>query len=167
MLPPSIGTQHNIVLAPTTLQVKLVTDCGIGAFEMLERIQQIKDEAESKAYEKLRKTKAGGTTEDPAHSSNFVLTPQFIRDSLPRSMLQLTLTDGTQDVVAVELERLNSFSVLTPLGSKVLVKNAKLKRGVLHIRNENIQLLPPSTPAPVLDPKEILKYLERLYQEIL
>lgn len=75
--------------------------------------------------------------------------PKANQDSqaAPR-MLKLTLTDGHSFCQGVELSTISSISCdRTPPGSKVLIKNAKLKSGYLHLQPNNCTFLGGRVPA--------------------
>ncbi|KAJ3072517.1 hypothetical protein HDU98_003456 [Podochytrium sp. JEL0797] len=169
-LPANVATQHGVVIDNVVLEIKAVCETGVAAFEMLERIQLIKDHEESSAYEKLRKTKQGTSIQNSANANQPPLTVQSITAKLPREMLSWTLTDGVQDVTAIELDPVREFSLATPIGAKVHIKNAKLKRGILHLKPNNIRLIlstHPDAPKQTTDPKLFLNYLMRLFEAVL
>ncbi|KAI9350257.1 hypothetical protein BDR26DRAFT_852087 [Obelidium mucronatum] len=167
-LPPNILQQHQTTLDNIELVVTGVGDSGVAAFEMLERLQAIKDEAESTAYDKLRKTKAGTSVRAATNATNSQATQLSISQiahKLPREMLTLTLSDGIQELSAIELDKLDDFSLATPIGTKVSIRNAKIKRGILHLKPPNIRII--SCPPQTISPDEFIKSLSRLFEATL
>ncbi|KAI9009797.1 hypothetical protein BC832DRAFT_387823 [Gaertneriomyces semiglobifer] len=119
ILPPNISEAHNLVLGETHsvfLQLNDIMEVGISANALLEAIQE-------------DKPKRG----DPQ--------PPQQQKPLPRKMLRLTLSDGYQEVLAMELALLPGISVESLLGAKILITNALVRRGVILLRPENFQLL--------------------------
>ncbi|KAG0139561.1 hypothetical protein CROQUDRAFT_666322 [Cronartium quercuum f. sp. fusiforme G11] len=56
----------------------------------------------------------------------------------PRAMLKLELSDGHRTVSAIEYRRISALGLgITPLGCKLLVNNAKARRGMLLLTPEN------------------------------
>ncbi|KAI9010637.1 hypothetical protein DFJ74DRAFT_314151 [Hyaloraphidium curvatum] len=86
-----------------------------------------------------------GPTQNPAPSQavvhNVTQTHQAKLISFPRGMLRLTLTDGHQVIEGMEMKRLPDVSMYTPLGSKVAITNATLRRGVLELTPNNFAFL--------------------------
>ncbi|KAK9764405.1 hypothetical protein K7432_008116 [Basidiobolus ranarum] len=56
-------------------------------------------------------------------------------------MLKFTLTDGNQVTFAMEYRSLNNVDLFLPLGSKVLVNNVKVLRGVLLLEAQKFSVL--------------------------
>ncbi|KAJ3012583.1 UNVERIFIED_CONTAM: hypothetical protein HDU68_001125 [Siphonaria sp. JEL0065] len=125
------------------------------------RIQTLRDEAAASAYDRLRKTKAGTSVA----AAPPPLSVASIAQKLPRELLTLTLSDGKQEVTAIELDALSDFSLATPVGTKVAIRNAKIKRGILHLKPANIRII--SSPPHPTNPEEFLKYLVKLFEATL
>ncbi|KAJ3224519.1 hypothetical protein HDU81_008494 [Chytriomyces hyalinus] len=164
------------VVKCAVLEIVSVSEMGVAAFDMLERIQALRDEEESSNYEKLRKSKAGNTfiqNNQRANSANQTMpatqsiTVHAITSKLPREMLALVLSDGVHETTAIEMEQLKEFSLATPIGSKVLIKNPTLKRGILHLRSQNISFLPGQNIPPIIDAQLFLKYLISHFETLL
>ncbi|RUS20195.1 hypothetical protein BC937DRAFT_86194 [Endogone sp. FLAS-F59071] len=77
----------------------------------------------------------------------------------PKAMLKLTLTDGTQEVQAMEYKLIPVLSMNTPLGLKILVKSPRILRGVLILEPHNIEIL--RGPLPELRGKDIIEEVTR------
>ncbi|KAJ3054943.1 recQ-mediated genome instability protein 1 [Rhizophlyctis rosea] len=83
----------------------------------------------------------------------------------PRKMLKLILTDGMQSLPAMEFSFLPDFSLQIPIGMKVVVRNAKLRRGVLLLKQQNVECLGGSVPE--LNEEDVLTRLERTFSAML
>ncbi|KAJ3188465.1 hypothetical protein HDU85_005617 [Gaertneriomyces sp. JEL0708] len=118
-LPPNIDEAHNLVLGDihsVFLQLNDIMEVGISANALLEAIQEDKPKR--------------GDPQPPQHQK-----------PLPRKMLRMTLSDGYQEVLAMELALLPGISIESLLGAKILITNALVRRGVILLRPENFQLL--------------------------
>ncbi|KAI9207219.1 uncharacterized protein BJ171DRAFT_493932 [Polychytrium aggregatum] len=124
---------EGLVLQPCLLQIVSIRDIGESVFSQHNKIteQQAKQAAQ-----------ADGTPIDP----------EKILRSLPKKMLQLTLTDGTRNISAIEYRPVHGLELFTPPGAKVLVQGATVKRSVLLLTADNTQLLggPPESLADAL-----------------
>ncbi|KAJ3384707.1 hypothetical protein HDU84_002688 [Entophlyctis sp. JEL0112] len=157
-LPPDAANAHNIPIAdPCVLEIKQVSEVGCSAFEMLESLQRVKDHIAASAYESMRTSGPlrHRTTAPPS-------TIAAVLAALPRAMLSITLTDGTQDIIAVEMERISAFKgVCCQIGTKVRIKNALLiKRGTLHLRATDVEVLPDVTNSENSTRDEVNAFLE-------
>ncbi|KAJ3346290.1 Chromodomain-helicase-DNA-binding protein 1-like [Entophlyctis luteolus] len=158
LLPPDAANAHNIPIAdPCVLAIKQVSEVGCSAFEMLESLQRVKDHIAASAYESMRTSGPlrHRTTAPPS-------TIAAVLAALPRAMLSITLTDGTQDIIAVEMERISAFKgVCCQIGTKVRIKNALLiKRGTLHLRAADVEVLPDVTNSENSTRDEVNAFLE-------
>ncbi|KAL1916922.1 uncharacterized protein VTP21DRAFT_5119 [Calcarisporiella thermophila] len=59
----------------------------------------------------------------------------------PRSMLKLVLTDGYQEVQGMEYKPLTELNLQSLLGIKIVVRQARILRGVLLLSPENVTVL--------------------------
>ncbi|RCI03865.1 recQ-mediated genome instability protein 1 [Rhizopus stolonifer] len=66
--------------------------------------------------------------------------------TLPRGMLRWTLTDGTKQIQAMEMETIPDLNLKTPFGCKLLIKNCQVKRGMLLFYKNGIQVLGGDVP---------------------
>ncbi|KAJ1962797.1 hypothetical protein IWQ62_003416 [Dispira parvispora] len=60
---------------------------------------------------------------------------------IPRGMLRLTLTDGHQVVPAMEYKPIPSLALDLPLGTKILLRNPPIRRGMLMLDTRNCVVL--------------------------
>ncbi|KAL5033796.1 hypothetical protein RTP6_001711 [Batrachochytrium dendrobatidis] len=132
-LPQRIDMLHDIVLAPNSnssaltatnnqgsptcyiLQINDIMEIGHSVHSMLNLILE-------------RKPKRG---EPP--------TPGELQ--LPRKMLQLTLSDGGQICTGIEYTPMGQINLLTPLGTKILISNVRVSRGILLLSSANTKVL--------------------------
>ncbi|TPX68570.1 hypothetical protein SpCBS45565_g03068 [Spizellomyces sp. 'palustris'] len=120
VLPPGIREAHKIVVGRPKgiiLQVIDVHEVGVSANSMLELIMDFKP-------------KKG----EPPRS-------QHGRLQIPRKMLRLQLTDGVQEVSAMECALLPGISLESMLGVKAVVTNATIRQGVIMLEPQNFSIL--------------------------
>ncbi|KND03677.1 hypothetical protein, variant 1 [Spizellomyces punctatus DAOM BR117] len=120
VLPPRITEAHKVVVGRPkgiVLQVIDVHEVGVSANSMLELILDFKPKK--------------GEPPRPQHSSL----------QIPRKMLRLQLTDGVQEVPAMECALLPGISVESMLGVKVVVTNATIRQGVIMLEPQNFSIL--------------------------
>eukprot|EP00878_Enallax_costatus_P035067 GHUV01039037.1.p1 GENE.GHUV01039037.1~~GHUV01039037.1.p1 ORF type:complete len:176 (+),score=38.60 GHUV01039037.1:567-1094(+) len=63
------------------------------------------------------------------------------RDQGPGRCLKLHLTDGVQDITAMEYRFISALAVLMPAGLKLLIVNPEVRRGMLLLQAENVVVL--------------------------
>ncbi|KAI9315165.1 hypothetical protein BX666DRAFT_1959818 [Dichotomocladium elegans] len=80
----------------------------------------------------------------------------------PRGMLRWTLTDGTSQVVGIELKRISDLDLKTPFGCKLHIKNCQVRKGLLYLDPSNVKVLGGQVPA--LYGNNMLKELERRFK---
>jgi hypothetical protein len=56
-------------------------------------------------------------------------------------LLKYALTDGAQQVYAIELVPLRDLSTSTPLGCKLIIRDVEIRRGLLILAQANVQVL--------------------------
>lgn len=56
-------------------------------------------------------------------------------------LLRLTLSDGTSCISAMVYQYINGLNLETPIGSKIIIKDAYVRRGYLMLTNGNTKLL--------------------------
>ncbi|KAG1455276.1 hypothetical protein G6F46_001743 [Rhizopus delemar] len=61
--------------------------------------------------------------------------------TFPRGMLRWTLTDGKNQIQAMEVETIPDLSLTTPFGCKILVKSCQVRRGMLLLVKNSIKVL--------------------------
>ncbi|KAI9327155.1 hypothetical protein DFJ73DRAFT_783068 [Zopfochytrium polystomum] len=113
------GGQHGCIL-----EIESIIDVGVSAWKFVDQLAK----EGTKAAVEFRKP----GEPDPV---------QKAIDTLPRSMLKLTLTDGYHSIPAMEYQPLRFLSLKTPLGTKLVVKDATIRRGVLYLTPENVRVL--------------------------
>ncbi|ORY97888.1 hypothetical protein BCR43DRAFT_523989 [Syncephalastrum racemosum] len=59
----------------------------------------------------------------------------------PRGILRWTLTDGHNEILAIETKRIPSLELKTPFGCKIRVKRPTMVQGVLLLRPSNVDVL--------------------------
>ncbi|KAI7906305.1 uncharacterized protein BX663DRAFT_495963 [Cokeromyces recurvatus] len=63
-----------------------------------------------------------------------------------RGMLRWTLTDGTKQIQAMEMETIHELDLKTPFGCKLLIKNCQVRRGMLLLNKNNVKVLGGNVP---------------------
>ncbi|CDH53001.1 hypothetical protein RO3G_00763 [Lichtheimia corymbifera JMRC:FSU:9682] len=76
--------------------------------------------------------------------------------NFPRGMLRWTLTDGTHQIVAIEMKRINELQLKTPFGCKV-------RRGILLLEPSNVKVLGGQVPS--LYGHNMLAELEKRFKQ--
>jgi hypothetical protein len=61
--------------------------------------------------------------------------------SIPRKVLKYTLTDGLHLIYAVETSEIPNINLFSPIGSKILVKQARFIRGLLKLNPNHVVFL--------------------------
>ncbi|KAG0770312.1 hypothetical protein G6F60_004932 [Rhizopus arrhizus] len=80
-----------------------------------------------------------------------------------RGMLRWTLTDGKNQIQAIEMEAIPDLSLTTPFGCKILVKSCQVRRGMLLLTKNNIKVL--GGDVSELYGGDMLKELESRFKE--
>ncbi|KAJ3104853.1 hypothetical protein HDU97_008823 [Phlyctochytrium planicorne] len=85
------------------------------------------------------KRKSNRPKKDDADSNNMDVEDEDLSGSLTlqRHTLRLVLTDGVTDITAVEIRKLDFLSLYTPIGFKIRVRNAEVRRGILFLNTSN------------------------------
>ncbi|KAJ8656521.1 hypothetical protein O0I10_007844 [Lichtheimia ornata] len=76
--------------------------------------------------------------------------------NFPRGMLRWTLSDGTHQIVAIEMKRINGLQLKTPFGCKV-------RRGILLLEPSNVKILGGQVPS--LYGQNMLAELEKRFKQ--
>ncbi|ORX80284.1 hypothetical protein K493DRAFT_412172 [Basidiobolus meristosporus CBS 931.73] len=119
--PSNIEGVHQVTIfqQPAILQILDIIDVGVSAQHLLDATLRHNDPDRSRIL-----------AEEEKNEGKF-----------PRSMLKFTLTDGIQETFAMEYRALNNVDIFLPLGSKILVNNVKVLRGVLLLESQRITVL--------------------------
>ncbi|GAA95325.1 uncharacterized protein L969DRAFT_15207 [Mixia osmundae IAM 14324] len=117
------------------VQIVAMHDIAHPALTQLDILKQRR--AERKAAERgVAPLRVIGGTEQPSEENAEVdqdPTPVF-----PRGMLKLTLSDGYNTAQAIEMNRIDALSMMaTPLGAKLVLKNASVRNGMLLLDPTN------------------------------
>ncbi|KAI7880005.1 hypothetical protein K492DRAFT_237579 [Lichtheimia hyalospora FSU 10163] len=83
--------------------------------------------------------------------------------NFPRGMLRWTLTDGTHQIVAIEMKRINQLELKTPFGCKLLLKSCQVRRGILLLEPSNVKILGGQVPS--LYGHNMLAELEKRFKQ--
>ncbi|KAJ3151169.1 hypothetical protein HDU86_006159 [Geranomyces michiganensis] len=120
-LPPNIADAHRVQIGqhphPIVLQVNEVHEVGVPVNAILEAIAEFKP-------------KKGEPPRPPG---------QVLR--LPRKMLRVILSDGHQQVTAMEYVHLPGIALDSPVGMKVAISGATIRRGILVATPANFNIL--------------------------
>ncbi|KAJ3185142.1 hypothetical protein HDU87_002709 [Geranomyces variabilis] len=122
VLPADIADAHRVQLgqhpqSPIVLQVNDVHEVGVPVNAILEAIAEFKP-------------KKGEPPRPPG---------QVLR--LPRKMLRMVLHDGHQQVTAMEYATLPGIALDSPVGMKVLITGATIRRGILIATPANFKVI--------------------------
>ncbi|WVQ71974.1 hypothetical protein IAR50_001517 [Cryptococcus sp. DSM 104548] len=135
------GDLHNITLfpEPTLLQVHSVTEIGNSAFQ----IQTVMEQRSEVLSGRTRIRGLGDAEQDANGEEGEEEELEEGRvPPYPRSMLKLEVGDGRKVIKAIEIKRIPDFVLgQTNLGSKILVHNAKIRRGILLLTPQNTQVI--------------------------
>ncbi|KAI8387429.1 hypothetical protein BD560DRAFT_382472 [Blakeslea trispora] len=82
--------------------------------------------------------------------------------TFPRGMLRWTLTDGTKQIQAMEMETIPELDLKTPFGCKVLIKNCQVRRGMLLLYKSSIKVM--GGDVPTLYGGDMVAELERRFK---
>ncbi|RUS25152.1 hypothetical protein BC938DRAFT_472554 [Jimgerdemannia flammicorona] len=135
LLPPNTQALHKVTLPGTyLLNVTDLVDIGVSLHSLLQ---------------------VATATPPPVRHVYREGTPATDQLKFPRAMLKLTLTDGVQDVQAMEYKPLPALSMNSLLGLKVrsrhvfdaiLVKAPRVLRGVMLLEPDNVEIFGGAVP---------------------
>ncbi|KAJ3148858.1 hypothetical protein HDU89_004439 [Geranomyces variabilis] len=119
VLPAKITDAHRVQIGqpPIVLQINDLHEVGMPVNAVLEAIAEFKP-------------KKGEPPRPPG---------QVLR--LPRKMLRMTLSDGHQQVTAMEYAMLPGIALDSPVGLKVLITGATMRRGILVATPANFKII--------------------------
>ncbi|GAB1521750.1 hypothetical protein RhiTH_004847 [Rhizoctonia solani] len=127
---------HDIKIKNTLCEIVALTEIGHSAFT-LKNVRQARVDKEDLA----------GLAGDLEDGEDYTI-PKY-----PRSMLRFELSDGTKTMRAIEYRRIPDFELgVTPLGTKIYVKEANVRRGIIYLESFSIKLTRPSR-LPEEDPE--------------
>ncbi|KAG1804983.1 uncharacterized protein HD556DRAFT_1327705 [Suillus plorans] len=128
-LPQNIRTIKRARLTghPCLVEIRAISDIGISAFSLMNVRQNRMDRADL----------AGLVREDEEDAEEDEgPVPKY-----PRGMLRLELSDGFTTVEAVEYRAIPQLELgVTPLGYKILLKDVHIRRGVIFLEPQTIEL---------------------------
>ncbi|KAG1887012.1 hypothetical protein F4604DRAFT_1719583 [Suillus subluteus] len=128
-LPQNIHTIKKARLTglPCLVEIRAISDIGISAFSLMNVRQNRMDRADL----------AGLVREDEEDAEEDEgPVPKF-----PRGMLRLELSDGFTTVEAVEYRSIPQLELgVTPLGYKILLKDVQIRRGIIFLEPQTIEL---------------------------
>ncbi|CAE6443216.1 unnamed protein product [Rhizoctonia solani] len=108
---------HDIKIKNTLCEIVALTEIGHSAFT-LKNVRQARVDKEDLA----------GLAGDLEDGEDYTI-PKY-----PRSMLRFELSDGTKTMRAIEYRRIPDFELgVTPLGTKIYVKEANVRRGIIYL----------------------------------
>ncbi|KAI8844739.1 hypothetical protein BC829DRAFT_284272 [Chytridium lagenaria] len=162
----------------TVLEIREVSEIGISAWTMLDRIRDMREEMKippdvlsdildrRKKRSNTKKKTAPQKKDDAFEAENNDEEDDYDGAlQLRRHTLRFILTDGFTHVVGMELTGIPALSINTPVGFKVRVRNVDIRRGVMMLTPANITPLGGQTLSET--PMERLNRLERMFTEIL
>ncbi|KAI8586606.1 hypothetical protein BDZ88DRAFT_441414 [Geranomyces variabilis] len=119
VLPANIADAHRVQIGqpPIVLQINDLQEVGMPVNAVLEAIAEFKP-------------RKGEPPRPPG---------QVLR--LPRKMLRMTLSDGHQQVTAMEYAMLPGIALDSPVGTKVLITGATMRRGILVAMPANFKII--------------------------
>ncbi|KAG2183224.1 hypothetical protein INT43_006228 [Umbelopsis isabellina] len=124
VIPPDFGQLHDVLFPASSkgivLQINNIIDIENSAQSLLNTIT---------VSNPVRQVYQQAPTESNA-PVNF-----------PRGTLKVEVTDGYRQITALEVKRIASLSMNTPIGAKILVKNCHIAHGTLMIEPASCQLL--------------------------
>ncbi|KAJ3217703.1 hypothetical protein HDU67_007399 [Dinochytrium kinnereticum] len=168
---PNAGASSGVIL-----EIREVSEAGISSWSMLDRIREMREEIkippdvlkdiQHRRMSVYRKKKTSYQKKDAFDfNANVELDDDDGSLQLLRHTLRFVLTDGFTNVVAIELQRIQSLSIFTSIGCKIRVRNAVIRRGVLMLSPNIVSILGGLTLQETA--KERLDRLEKMFQDIL
>ncbi|KAG2146166.1 uncharacterized protein EDB93DRAFT_1086599 [Suillus bovinus] len=128
-LPQNIRNIKNARLTglPCLVEIRAISDIGVSAFSLMNVRQNRMDRADL----------AGLVREDEEDAEEDEgPVPKY-----PRGMLRLELSDGFTTVEAVEYRAIPQLELgVTPLGYKILLKDVRIRRGIIFLEPQTIEL---------------------------
>jgi RecQ-mediated genome instability protein 1 len=128
----SPDTQELKLAGPIAVQVLDIEDIGHSRWSQVENIEAHERGEMTKGREIIRVV-ADETNSDPNH------TPEAMASSGPHKLL-LQDCKGT-NVYAFELDSINGVSVQMPIGSKLVLKDVTVARGVILLEPKSVEVL--------------------------
>ena len=116
-----------------------------GQAELVLQINALEDVSQSlysqldKENTQTRQMVIEPTQEATQANNNTAAMP--VMTNLSKRLLRLTLSDGHVEMPAMELRPIPELSIHTPIGTKLLIKNAMVQRGMVLLQPENVQVL--------------------------
>ncbi|KAJ1535751.1 hypothetical protein HK096_001860, partial [Nowakowskiella sp. JEL0078] len=123
---PTPGISHGIIL-----QINDVMEVGESTQSLLAKIKELR----------VSIKKPPNVVNAEVLVENNLSDEEKIRKSLPRKMLKFVLTDGHQDISAMEVQAINELDMTLKLGTKLLIRNASIRRGMLLLSPNNVSVL--------------------------
>ncbi|TEB17150.1 hypothetical protein FA13DRAFT_1804426 [Coprinellus micaceus] len=145
---------HVLLKGPVVLELVHLTDVGISAMTL----EGVRQERERQIY----LDRVGHTSNSQEGRMQREL--RWVRPELepyPRRRLKLFLSDGSVELQAIELEHLPNLELgVTPMGTKVHLKDVEIVGGVACLRKKNVMVM-----GGIVESLQKLHHL-RLYEEL-
>ncbi|KAJ3851578.1 hypothetical protein EV368DRAFT_42845 [Lentinula lateritia] len=124
----NINTAYSKLTGPPILvQIEAITDVGVSAYS-LHKTRLIREERRDAGEE--QEGEADGEVEGEGPIPNYT-----------RSMLRLELSDGATTLRAAEYRPIHELTLgHTPLGYKLQIQNAEVRRGIIFLEPRNITI---------------------------
>lgn len=153
-LPASLDSLDRLGGKAVLVQVISLDDVGQSAMSIKEALHARRDEARLGAVNAARVRVHGltQTDEDLSASASTTAAAAAAPDATkyPRSMLKLELSDGFTGLSAIEYRRIHALALgETDLGCKLLLKNCKVRQGVLLLEPETVVVKGRLQPRPI------------------
>ncbi|KAL0065077.1 hypothetical protein AAF712_007913 [Marasmius tenuissimus] len=120
-------TQKSTLAGPILVQIESITDIGVSAYN-LNKTRQLREERRA----------AGARVEGEADSE---VEEEGPIPEYTRSMLRFEIGDGATTMRAMEYRKIPELKLgQTPLGYKLVISNAEVRRGIVFLTPENVAL---------------------------
>ncbi|KAK1231575.1 hypothetical protein PQX77_005309 [Marasmius sp. AFHP31] len=120
-------TQKSTLTGPILVQIESITDIGVSAYN-LNKTRQLREERRA----------AGARIEGEADSE---VEEEGPIPEYTRSMLRFEIGDGATTMRAMEYRKIPELKLgQTPLGYKLVIRNAEVRRGIVFLTPENVAL---------------------------
>lgn len=163
-LPPNVlASCHNVTLQNVVLQIVDVMEVGESVMSLY---NTLRDEMGRRMIPTEFPTNSVVSRSRRRNNNNNNNNNNSGKVKFPRKMLQIVFTDGHQQVEGMEYKTLPMFDLYTPPGTKVLIKKAKILRGVLLLEPQNIQVLAYAEVESTYE-HDMIRVLERKFKTLL
>ncbi|KAJ3120995.1 hypothetical protein HK098_004084 [Nowakowskiella sp. JEL0407] len=134
-------------------------EVGVSSYSIFTKISEFKDALKHPVRARIHTDNSDGNFVNSIMTDASLTVEEKIRRFLPRTMLKYTVSDGYQELPAIELIPIMELSLASKLGIKIEVRNSIIRRGMLLLEPKNVTVI--GGDIPEWNEEFILDRLER------